>query len=119
MKIKLDGKLYDTPGEDDRLTLGEQQLLKREYNFVPAKDGVDLNDPEHLAAFLFMTLRKANSKAPANMLIQQIAQSREFDLVNDDGSPLTDDDEQQLADPSTPPASGGDAPANASAEAGS
>lgn len=103
MKIKIDGKLYDTPGDDDKgLTLGEQSLVKREYGYVPGKEDFDLRDPDHVRAFLFIVLRKALPKAPANALTSQIDGVLEIDFVNDDGSPMSDDQIDAEKDPTSP-----------------
>lgn len=119
MKVKIDKRLYATPDEADRLTLGEQALLKREYGFVPARDGVDLRDPDHIRAFLFMSLRKALPDAPAQMLVDQVDQVKEVDFVNDDGSPLSEEEQQEERDPTPPPSVVAPAPAPAPAEASS
>lgn len=108
MKLKIEGKLYDAPDETDQsLTIGEQRLLKREYGFVPARDGLDLNDPDHQAFYLFLVFRKANPNAPAATLLPQVENVRELERVNDDGSPFTEDQAETEAavekDPTPPP----------------
>lgn len=109
MKLKIDGKLYDEPSEGDAsLTIGEQRQLKREYGFIPARDGLDLNDPDHQAFFLFLVFRKASPNAPAATLFPQIDEVRSLERVNDDGSPITDADveaEDAIAKDPTPPLS--------------
>ena len=112
MKVKIDSKLYDPPTEDDQLSMGELRLLKREYGFVPGRDGVDLRDQDHLCAFLFMTMRKAMPQAPANMLVSQIDDVRQVDFVGDDGSPLSEEEAAAQADPT--PAPTGAAPSSGS-----
>lgn len=104
MKIKIDGKLYDEPSEDDMsLTIGEQRLLKREYGFVPARDGLDLNDPDHQAFYLFLVFRKASPNAPAVTLLPQVENVRRLDRVNDDGSPVTEAQVKAEQDPTSLP----------------
>lgn len=99
MKVKIDGKLYDAPEEDDTgLTLGEQSLVKREYGFVPGKEDFDLRDPDHVRAFLFIVLRKELPKVPATALTSQIDNVREIGFVNDDGSEITDEQAQAEAE---------------------
>lgn len=105
MKVKIDGKMYDSPEEGDiGLTLGEQSLVKRQYGYVPGKDDFDLRDPDHVRAFLFIVLRKDLPKAPATALTSQIDNVREIDFVNDDGSAMSDDQIEEEKDPlSLPP----------------
>lgn len=109
MKLKIDDVLYDAPDENDMsLTIGEQRLLKREYGFVPARDGLDLNDPDHQAFYLFLVFRKASPKAPAVTLLPQVENVRTLEQVNDDGTPVTEEQAEVEAaiekDP-TPPLS--------------
>lgn len=104
MKVKIDGKLYDAPEEDDTgLTLGEQSLVKRQYGFVPGKEDFDLRDPDHVRAFLFIVLRKDLPKAPATALTSQIDNVRSIDFVNDDGSEITDEQAKVEQDPTPLP----------------
>lgn len=123
MKLKIEGKLYDAPDENDQsLTIGEQRLLKREYGFVPARDGLDLNDPDHQAFYLFLVFRKASPNAPAATLLPQVENVRQLERVNDDGTPFTEDQAEAEAaiekDPTPPPSESGSTPEPASVEAG-
>lgn len=120
MKVKIDGKMYDAPEEDDTgLTLGEQSLVKREYGYVPGKEDFDLRDPDHVRAFLFIVLRKDLPKAPATALIAQIDNVREIDFVNDDGSALTDQQVEAEQDPTPLPSVDESDSASEPVEAGS
>lgn len=102
MKIKIDGRVYQLWSEDDKLTLGEQALLKREYGYLPARDEFDHTDPDHVRGYAFMVLRKALPKAPAKALVEQVDGISEVEFVGDDGEPLTDSD---VEEPETDPTS--------------
>lgn len=91
MKIKALGNVYEFP--ERPLELGEQRLLKREFGFIPGRDELDLNDPDHLGAFLFAAMRNADLDAPAHSLIASINRVREIEIVGDDDKPLADSDD--------------------------
>lgn len=103
MQIKAGSTLYPFPTR--QLTLGEQRRLKHEYGFVPGRDEFDLQDPDHLSAFVFAAIREAEQDAPANQIIARIDRLREIEIVDDDGKPLKDGElaDVDVPDP-TPPA---------------
>jgi hypothetical protein len=105
MQIKVGATLYPFP--DRPLELGDQRLLKREYGFVPGRDELDVQDPDHMAAFLYAAMRAADtSDTPGHKLVSRINRVREIEVVADDGQPFI---EGELADepdptPAGPPA---------------
>lgn len=115
MKIKANSVLYDFPTRP--MELGEQRRVKHEFGFVPGRDELDFNDPDHLAAFLYTAIREANPDTPVNQVLAVINRTREIDIVNDDGSPLSTEVEPDVTDPIPAPAS--ETPSAAAAPAGS
>lgn len=99
MQIKAGSTLYPFPTRP--LELGEQRRLKREFGFVPGRDEFDLNDPDHISAFLYAAIREASPEAPANQIIARIDRLREIDIVDDDGQPLRPEeiDDADVPDP--------------------
>lgn len=101
MQIKAGSTLYPWPTKP--LTLGEQRRVKREYGFVPGRDDFDLNDPDHVSAFLYGAIRQAEPDAPASQIIAVINDLSSIDIVDDDGKPLGEEAEVKTdaADPSS------------------
>lgn len=99
MQIKALGNVYPFPSKP--LELGEQRLLKREFGVVPSED-FDLSDPDHLAAFLYAAMRESDSQVSAKSILASINRVRTIEILNDDGSVLgdeTEDDDESEADP--------------------
>lgn len=107
MKLKIDGKLYDSLEEEDftKMPIGRARLLKREYGFMPAKSGIDMTDPDHQAAFYFMLFHKDNPTMPDAQLVMQVetACAGDIEQVNDDGSPITEEEAKAEAEISEDP----------------
>ena len=104
MQIKVGATLYPFPTRP--LELGEQRRLKREYGIVPGRDEFDLQDPDHLGAFLYAAMREASPDTPSSSLISRINRVRTIEVVGDDGLPLPeigDDGAEDGADPTPPP----------------
>lgn len=100
MKVKIDGTLYDPPAR--KLSMGEQLLLQKEYGWK-SSDGVDFDDPSHIAAFIYMTLRERLPDAPPRRLVDQVAAVTEVDLVADDGGELSTEQIKEMSDPTSAP----------------
>ncbi|HXO86437.1 MAG TPA: hypothetical protein VN803_13035, partial [Gemmatimonadales bacterium] len=97
MQIKVGATLYPFPTHP--LELGEQRRVKREYGIVPGRDEFDLQDPDHLGAFLYAAMREVDPDTPGTALISRINRVRTIEILGDDGEPLPDDEPVDVPDP--------------------
>lgn len=121
MLIKALGNTYPFPTR--RLTLGDQQTIKRAYGVKTSDIFDELDDPDNASALLYWAMREQDPNSPDKMLIEAIKRARSIDIVGDDGEPLVDQDdddgalerEENPTPPATPAEDSGSEPSSSKA----